>query len=99
MYTHRCYTRHAIAFPGLHRTPARYSGYYTSLRIPSPVPPDDDGAVMLNAAGVLADTIYLYLYICIYISISLGDAQRRRRARGYHISISIHLYLYQYTSR
>eukprot|EP00802_Teleaulax_amphioxeia_P002946 Tamp_02949.p1 GENE.Tamp_02949~~Tamp_02949.p1 ORF type:complete len:1076 (-),score=216.30 Tamp_02949:765-3743(-) len=48
-----CYSRHAVKFPGLHRAPARYSGYFGSLKIPSPVPADDDGAIMINATGVL----------------------------------------------
>jgi hypothetical protein len=46
-----CYLRHAVKFPGLHRAPARYSGYFASLKIPSPVVPDDDGALMINATG------------------------------------------------
>jgi len=48
-----CYSRHAVKFPGLHGAPSRYSGFFTSLRIPSPVAPDDDGAIMINATGVL----------------------------------------------
>ncbi len=31
-----------------------YSGFFTSLRIPSAVTPDDAGAVMLNATGLLS---------------------------------------------
>mmetsp|Transcript_103564 Transcript_103564/g.167033 ORF Transcript_103564/g.167033 Transcript_103564/m.167033 type:complete len:1101 (+) Transcript_103564:87-3389(+) len=49
-----CYSRHAVQFPGRHGAPRRYSGYFTSLKIPSPVVPDDDGAIMINATGVLA---------------------------------------------
>ena len=48
-----CYSRNAVAFPGLHGAPARYSGFLASLKIPSPVTPDDDGAIMMNATGVL----------------------------------------------
>jgi hypothetical protein len=57
-----CYSRHAVKFPGLHRAPARYSGYFASLKIPSPVVPDDDGALMINATGAHSQKYSLQLF-------------------------------------
>jgi hypothetical protein len=60
-YAHVCYSRM------LTYADVWYSGFVTSLRIPSAVAPDDVGAVMLNATGLLSllfSRMLTYAHLC-----------------------------------
>jgi hypothetical protein len=48
-----CFSRRLVRFPGIHRTPDRYTGFVASLTVPTTPAPDDAGAVMLNVTGFL----------------------------------------------
>ncbi|EKX52700.1 hypothetical protein GUITHDRAFT_101858 [Guillardia theta CCMP2712] len=65
-----CYSYSAVRFPGIARAPDRTSGYFETLSIPKVIPAADDGAITMNATGVLQP---VNTWVGVYINSSASS--------------------------
>eukprot|EP00960_Hanusia_phi_P013581 397779-Hanusia_phi.AAC.1 len=68
-----CFSYSAVRFPGISKTPDRVSGYFTTLDIPKVIPAADDGAIAVNATGVL-QPVNTWIGVSVNSSVSPGTS-------------------------